>query len=57
MDIKKNGWVGAMSGASGGGGKVAGKKGKGIKNSVPAEKGKRILGGELKNNTKNPGAL
>ena len=56
MDINKAGWVGKRSAASGFTTGSA-KKGKGVKNAVPAEKGKRILGGEEKNNTANPGAL
>ena len=58
MDINKKGWVGAKLASPGA--MVSGlpsKKGMGKKNPVQMMNGKRILGSEMKNNTKNPGKL
>lgn len=58
MDINKKGWVGAK--LSSPGAVVSGlpsKKGKGKKNTVKMEAGKMLLGKQMSNTTKNPGAL
>ena len=53
MDLAQNGWIAKSRGGS----KPKGNKGGGKKNAVPANKSKMLLGSEMKNKTKNPGAL
>ena len=58
MGLNQPGWVGKKLQSPGA--DVSGlpsKKGKGKKNTVKMEGGKMLLGSEMKNNTKNPGAL